>query len=211
MIKETRMKTVYNVNIMNHPHRFFNKSRITGKVSNVPFSSCYKKSKEILYRFSEINNPNGVFVACPIYGKKTPVGLWEVSDIQIGVTGKAKYLEPIEIAVNRELGEELGICVPPEKLNIIVSHPCNPSIFIVNACDTISVSPTLVSKIGINRDPDDNYRKIGVCVIGSKEAGMRLLSDDFFSVRLVEAEPDIIGVIMIPVNLANSYMQKKHN
>jgi hypothetical protein len=192
-----------NITISNFPHRFFKPFNvICGLSYKVPFSRHYVKVKNILNKFSLNNSINDKYVLCPIYGKKQDEKLVP-TDIQIGVTGKAKVTEPIKMSVNRELGEELGLIVPYNNLEEHIHGDINnPSLFVISVKNMICPNNDIENNVTRWWGPDDHYRKIGICVIGTKDEVMKVLSSESFGYRYLNAEKDIIGVISIPISLA---------
>jgi len=162
-----------------------------------------------LNRFVAMNNRSSqLFVACPIYGRDTG-GTWIPSDIQIGVTGKAKINEPVKMAVNRELGEELGICVPYDNIQCIKMHPSDPYLYLMDAKHVVIADKNHEDVANDYTGRDDIYRKLGVCVIGSSQDMERLLTRSDSGFRYRDSEPDIIGMIAIPITLAMDYVNKR--
>lgn len=192
-----------NITISNFPHRFFDPENvICGLSFRVPFSRYYVKSKHILSKYVYKNSSKNKYVICPVYGRKQ-LNKMIPSDIQIGVTGKAKITEPIKMGVNRELGEELGIIVPYEKLSEnIISDTSNPSLFLIHAKNTILANNDIEMKLPSYPDEEDYDRKIGVCIIGTQEEMTEIFSSENFGHRYKNNEQDIIGVIAIPLLIA---------
>lgn len=198
------------ITITNYHHRFFDdKNVICGMSYQVAFSKYYLKAKELLNKLSLRQDIESKYVLCPIYGKKQD-SKWIPTDIQIGVTGKAKTTETTKYAVNRELGEEIGIIVKPDLINEhIKSDLSNPSLFVLNVTNTISLDSDMGDIFNYDYGVDDHNRKIGICVIGVKEDIIKMLLDKSFNYRLKNREKDIIGIISIPIILALNYMNKK--
>lgn len=192
-----------NITISNFPHRFFDPENvICGLSFRVPFSRYYVKSKQILSKYVYNKSVINQYVLCPVYGKKQ-VDKFVPNDVQIGVTGKAKTTEPIKTSVNREIGEELGIVVPYEKIfEDIISDVNNPSLFLIHAKNTI-LATNYIEKNSPSWSGEDDYdRKIGVCIIGTKEEVTKILTSENFGYRYKNHEEDIIGVIAIPLSIA---------
>ena len=192
-----------NIRISDFPHAFFKPfTVICGLGFKIPFSRHYVKVKHILNKFSINNDVTNKYVLCPIYGKKQDDKLVP-TDIQIGVTGKEKVGEPVKMSVNRELGEELGLIVPYNNLTDHIHGDINnPSLFVISAKNMIHPNNDIENSVTRWWGPDDDYRKIGICVIGTKDETSKLLLADSFGYRYSYAEEDIIGVISIPISLA---------
>lgn len=192
-----------NITLTNFPHRFFDPENvICGLSFRVPFSRYYVKSKQILSKLAYCDTIKNKYVLCPVYGKKQ-VDKMIPSDIQIGVTGKAKITEPTKMSVNRELGEELGIIVPYDKIfENIVSDVSNPSLFSIDAKNTILADNYIERDLPSWSGEDDHDRKIAVCIIGTKQEVTKILTSDNFGYRYKNHEEDIIGVIAIPLWIA---------
>ena len=197
------------ITISNFPHRFFEPSNvICGLSFKVPISNNYLKSKYILNKFSIKNDIKHKYVLCPIYGKKQNDKIIPTS-IQIGVTGKAKQIEPIKFTVNRELGEKLRLIVPHDNLDGFINHDIsNPSLFTVLIKNMICINSDIENNIGWFGDYDE-YRKIGVCAIGTKDEIMNIFSSSSFGCRYFYTNEDIIGVVSIPISLALNQIDNK--
>lgn len=198
-----------NINILNIPHRFFG-DNITHNTL-VDFSSCIVPVGLILQTLVEIKMFENNYVLCPIYSRKVN-GKEVVSDIQIGVTGKAKYGEPQIMAVNREIGEELGVVVPYDCLsNINCIDPPMKTMFWISASKTVSANYEIENSIDTpwKNAKDDRDKRVCVCIVGDMNEVTKLIEDESFSFRYNGFEKDIVGMCAVPISHALEYVKSK--
>jgi len=200
------------IDILNIPHRFFIEN-IT-HTTLVKFSTYIVPVGLVLKTCIDLNVCENKFIMCPIYSKKLK-GKEVVSDIQIGVTGKAKFKEPQLMAVNREIGEELGMVLPYEHISYIhCIDPPGKTMFWIDAKDVVSSDIQIEHSIDTpwKNAKDNKDKRVCVCVIADLQNATRLLGSPNFNHRYIDGEKDIVGVCAVPVSDAMNYImnQQKH-
>lgn len=202
------MQSVNHVNMDNTRYVLFDKT-LSSNSKHVIFSNYIKKASKMIqylvYNLKEtlIEEP---YILCPIYGDPST---GEMSDIQIGVTGSAKYGERTVTAVNRELAEELGIFFPPYNLETeyrFINHQSDPSLFAVSASKLGSVKGD--EQEVPNSSEDDRSRKICVIVFSNLENVDRLFSSPDVSKRFSDNEKDIIGMAAVNIIQITNFIKK---
>jgi len=186
-----------NIDINNLPYRYFDN---TGKTptNRIGVSFYTNEIKHVLDEW--VGPTDNIFILCPIY-ENTRYKKW---DIQIGVTGKVKFGESIGMAVSRELGEEIGF---------VVSDPgfeSSSGDVLIRVTDLEPVTQDIRRRFPYVESADDFSRRIVVAAWGTKTETSALLNRGRFGTRLKDAEPDIVGVVALPFNLAMQAVNDLH-
>lgn len=200
------MSNIWGINILSIPHKFFVED-ITHK-GYVKFSRCIVPVGLIL---KNLTNTRNKFVICPIYSKIVD-GKEVVVDIQIGVTGKAKFKEPQLMAVNREIGEELGMVLPYENLSQInCLDPPAKTMFWIDAATVVSSDTQIEHSIDTpwKNSLDNKDKRVCVCIVADLHEVTRLFESPNFMHRYSDHETDIAGVCAVPIDTALQYIINK--
>lgn len=134
-------------------------------------SSVFPGIKEAIQKARRFHTSlSDIYIACPTYWRNG-----DISDTQIGVTGKCHIDENYKTATIRELSEELGLFGDSENLIFVTKTDIKGEACETYIMDAINLETYDPTKHVLSTAEDDRTKKCQVIVFGNKDILLKLI------------------------------------